>query len=199
MSIHTVYFLYNKFEKDGNLVGSSVLEHYQSFTEQLSEQLGAIKTKWIHSLNDITPDSLIIMYSYRGFAGELESFLQAHSSFSYRQFFVISNPFAPLQLPGFYKGKNFMGSMMLQAYKNYVNGIKQPKHYPAFYVDELACVKLQGTEQLWSLADVSRQGYKGVHCQDEVITPLAIYINEYIQKYDGLKDIDKFLGEREVE
>ena len=178
MSIQSICFFYNASKKDGNLIGHKPLKHYDNFMQKLSRQLTIPKIEMIHTLDKITPGSLVIMYSYGGFFKELDSLLQTDSLLSYRQFFIVSNPFATLQMPCFYQQKSFMGSMWLQSYRDYVNNTKQMIGQCAFYADELATEQLQVSNELWQTTN-GEYGYKSIYCGEEFFTPLAIFINEY--------------------
>jgi len=205
MPLERINIIYNPQVKEYcyNGIDNNELPHYRRFFTKLKQNLPSKDITLISSWDEVQDNSLVILYEYQGFYEDLKTYSQRTCNEIFRRIFIISDSFRAFYHPYNYQEKSFAGTLYNIAYDFFAQGGGFNEQYPSFYVDERATNKLRETykEQNWRVTDTvpGLFGYSVVFNKDNLIKPLAIYFNEYMEKFDQLKDIDKFAVQEEEE
>jgi len=200
MTLDKIDVLYNPDAVDHYKTSDS-LPHYKKFINNLKPSLNTSDVVIVKSWMQVRENSLIILYEYDGFYQELINFAGDKNLHFYRRIFIISNRLREFYHPSGYQNKSFIGSLHSTAYDFFTRGGNLGIKYSDLRVDNLALSYLKNNidKERWFVnQDLSNSdGYELVYCSINLADPLAIYFNEYMEKFDQLKDIDKFAAPEE--
>ena len=191
MSLDKIDFFYN-----GKGFHDFQENHYEVFAKALLKRVKhhndfLITQNW----DNIRENSLIIAYDYEGLHDDLSSVVKGNIHEFYRRVFVINWRFlAHLDSPRHYQRKSFVGSLFNRSYRVITEGRNVSLDYADFYGDSLALENLRtDTSGQWRVNIVYEIGmYEKVYCGIDILQVLGTYLEEYMEKYDSLKHLDKF-------
>lgn len=194
MTLNKIDFLF----KNGNLDFYDDENHYQRFVMELATYVKNIDISIINDWKSVRDNSLIIIYEYTDFYEELISFIGENNLHFFRRIFIISAALKEFQSPSRYQQKSFAGSTYHLSYNSFVHKANPNRKYPAFCVDKLAITSLENSQgDTWISTIEPSIGYEVVKTSVDIVKLLGLYFSEYMEKYDQLKDLDKFAIQEE--
>lgn len=198
MSLDKIDFVFIHAGEDQYLYHEN---HYESFAKALLKKVKyqndfLITSDW----SEIRKNSLIIVFDYEEFHDDLTELTkyQQNAHEFYRRIFLINwRQISYYDDPRDYNNRSFVGNLFSRAYEVIMKNWKVSIDYPDFYGDSSALDNLRITQtslsKQWRLSIAYKVGmYEIVFCDINILQVLGIYLDEYMEKYDHLKRLNKF-------
>lgn len=191
MSLYKIDFFYKKGET--YFYGKN---HHEVFAKKVLAHVKCQDFLITDEWEKTRENSLIIAFEYQGFHHDLENFAQHKPHETYRRIFFInwtsiSDVIAPID----YKNKCFAGNLFRHAYTSIMEEWKPSSEFSRFYADSAALDNLRvdtaEANKQWSLSAVFDTGlYDLVYCKIDIVKVLGLFLYEYMEKYDFLRNLN---------
>lgn len=178
-------------------------KHFENFAKALQQVTHCQDFLIVREWKNIRYNSLLVVFEYEEFHDDIAEVAkhQANAHEFYRRIFLVNWDYSRSHDPDDYQNKSFAGNLTSRAYHVIIEKRKACIDYLDFYADDFALDTLRagGIAPDWPwyvgelyTADGYLLTYWTVAANNSIIEVLAIFFDEYMEKYDDIKHLDKF-------